>query len=273
KSLIANIDGRVTLLNEKLHIEPVYEVIGNVGPATGNVDFVGTILITGSILDGFKVKAGGDVLVRDAIDGGQIEAKGKVEVIKGIRKAKIKAEEVKANFIEGSTILAKKINIAGDIILSEIQAEELSARKIRGGRVRCSLSIETDESGSSAGIKTRLEVGISPEDKNEMEALIAEITKESNDLTEISLGPKNASEERRAIILAKQEEKSSSLKEKMQRLKVLSAKPIIPGAYISIKKKAYVGTEVVVGKAEYYLTEDRIACEFRLATNGKIEVK
>ncbi|MFH0774882.1 MAG: flagellar assembly protein A, partial [bacterium] len=32
KSLIANIDGRVTLLNEKLHIEPVYEVIGNVGP-------------------------------------------------------------------------------------------------------------------------------------------------------------------------------------------------------------------------------------------------
>ncbi|MBU2461617.1 FapA family protein, partial [bacterium] len=201
KSLIANIDGKVTLLNEKLHIEPVYEVIGDVGPATGNVDFIGTILITGSILEGFKVKAGGDLLVRDAIDGGEIEAKGRVEVVKGIRKAKIKAEEVKANFIEGSTILAKKINIAGDIILSEIQAEELSARKIRGGRVRCSLSIETDESGSSAGIKTRLLVGIDPEDKNKIDALINEITKEKDELSEISLGLKNVSEERRVIVL------------------------------------------------------------------------
>ncbi|MFH0774701.1 MAG: FapA family protein, partial [bacterium] len=272
KSLIANIDGRVTLLNEKLHIEPVYEVIGNVGPATGNVDFVGTILITGSILDGFKVKAGGDVLVRDAIDGGQIEAKGKVEVIKGIRKAQIRAGEVKANFIEGSVVSAKKINILGDIILSDISGEEVSARRIRGGRVRCSLSIETDEVGSSVGIKTRLEVGIVPEDRNEMERLILEMTKEKDELSEISLGLKNVSEERKAIILGKQETISSSLKEKIEALKKLTAKPVIPLAHISIKKKAYIGTEVVVGKAEHYLPEDRTACEFRLA-NGKIEVK
>ncbi|MDI6752277.1 MAG: FapA family protein [bacterium] len=270
KSLIANIDGRVILSGEKVYIEPVYEVIGNVGPATGNIDFVGTVLITGSILDGFKVKAGEDILVRDAIDGGEIEAKGKVEVIKGIRKAQVKAGEVVANFVEGSNISAKKIKIIGDIILSEISGEEVSARKIRGGRVRCSLSIISDEAGSPAFIKTRLEVGISPEDKKEMEALINDITKEKDELVEISLGLKNAPQEKKIALSEKQERLSSSLKEKIEALKVFSARPIIQGAYISIKKKAYVGTEVVVGKAEHHLDEDK-AGEFRLV-NGKIEI-
>jgi uncharacterized protein (DUF342 family) len=271
KSLIANIDGKVILSAEKLCVEPVYEVIGNVGPATGNIDFVGTVLITGSILDGFAVKAGEDILVRDAVDGGRIEAKGKVEVIKGIRKAQVRAGEVRANFIEGSNISAKKIAITGDVVLSEVSAEGFSARKIRGGRVRCSLSITSDEAGSSAGIKTRLEVGINPEDKDEMERLIAEVTKEKDELAETSLSLKNLSPERRETVLERQEKLSSSLKEKIEALKVLSAKPIIQGAYISIKKKAYVGTEVVVGKAEHHISTDK-TIEARLV-NGKVEIK
>ena len=105
-----------------------------------------------------------------------------------------------------------------------------------------------------------------------MERLILEMTKEKDELSEISLSLKNVSEERKAIILGKQETISSSLKEKIERLKELTAKPIIQPCHISIKKKAFVGTEVIIGKAEHTVYEDR-AYEFRLATNGKMEVK
>lgn len=57
-SMYAAIDGLVTLTdNGKINVFPVYEVNGDVDYGTGNIDFVGTVVIRGNVLSGFTVKS------------------------------------------------------------------------------------------------------------------------------------------------------------------------------------------------------------------------
>src|SRR5690606_32591089 len=59
-ALYAAIDGLISLTEDgKVNVFPVYEVKGDVDYSVGNIDFVGTVVIRGNVLTGFKVKAAG----------------------------------------------------------------------------------------------------------------------------------------------------------------------------------------------------------------------
>jgi uncharacterized protein (DUF342 family) len=63
---VATISGKPVLegaFRKYLSVDPVYVVNGDVGINTGNIRFIGNILITGSVLDGFSVDAGGSIEV------------------------------------------------------------------------------------------------------------------------------------------------------------------------------------------------------------------
>jgi len=68
-SLLAGIDGRVEIIDGKIHIYAVYEVSGNVDNSTGNIDFVGNVIIHGNVLTGFEVKSGGYIEVSGRVRG------------------------------------------------------------------------------------------------------------------------------------------------------------------------------------------------------------
>jgi uncharacterized protein (DUF342 family) len=70
----AAIDGQVTVENDKICVVPVIEVDGDVDLSTGNIDFVGNVIVKGSVQSGFCVKAGGDVEIGGTISGGSVEA-------------------------------------------------------------------------------------------------------------------------------------------------------------------------------------------------------
>ena len=71
--MYAAIDGLVTKTEkEKLNVFPVYEVNGDVDYNIGNIDFVGTVVIRGNILTGFRVKASGDIRVTGGIEGAEV---------------------------------------------------------------------------------------------------------------------------------------------------------------------------------------------------------
>jgi Predicted polymerase, most proteins contain PALM domain, HD hydrolase domain and Zn-ribbon domain len=59
--LIAEINGQVIFSNNKISVEPVHRVSGDVGPKTGNIMFLGSVVITGNVLDNYEVKAAGNV--------------------------------------------------------------------------------------------------------------------------------------------------------------------------------------------------------------------
>ena len=54
--LKSKIDGCPTLLENGVRVEPVY-TIRNVDLHSGNIDFLGTVIVTGGILSGMTVKA------------------------------------------------------------------------------------------------------------------------------------------------------------------------------------------------------------------------
>ena len=81
--LKSTIDGCPTLLENGVKVEPVY-TIRNVDLHSGNIDFLGTVIVTGGILSGMTVKADGDIHVKGSVVGVVLLAGGDVIVGGGI---------------------------------------------------------------------------------------------------------------------------------------------------------------------------------------------
>jgi len=95
--------GRITV-REKLDVE------GDVGNATGNLRFPGTVHVAGSVLAGYSLIAGGDVAIAGAVEASLVSSDGCIKVaegIKGARKGTIRARLcIEAAFAEQALLLA-----------------------------------------------------------------------------------------------------------------------------------------------------------------------
>ncbi len=185
-SIVATSDGHAILLEGRVVVAPVFEVRSDVGPETGNIEFVGTVTVRGTVLPGYKVKAGGDVEIYGGVDGGTVEAEGNVTVMYGIQGGGhgriVAGGSVKAKFIENAEVQAGANVWASDgILTSHIDAgqsiEVLGKRgSIIGGRVSAGDRIAARFLGSPMGGATELAVGVAPRIVNELLATRKELT-------------------------------------------------------------------------------------------------
>ncbi len=168
--LYAASNGHVCLSNDCVVVSNVYDV-EDVGNATGNIDYEGTVNIKGNVNSGFKVHAKGDIVVGGVVEGAELEAGGEIILKRGIQgggRAKVKAKgNVVAKFIEGATVSAEGYIRTESILLSNVSAKgeiEVSGKKgfVTGGVVRSLSTITAKTIGSEIGGTTRLEVGIDP---------------------------------------------------------------------------------------------------------------
>ncbi|HPP88553.1 MAG TPA: FapA family protein, partial [bacterium] len=91
--LVSDIDGFASFDGKKLRVDPIYHVNGDVSFETGNITFLGTVIVTGMVRDDFVIRASGDVFV-GAVAAAEIEAEGNVVIrggVSGRDKAIIKA--------------------------------------------------------------------------------------------------------------------------------------------------------------------------------------
>jgi len=114
-SVIASINGQVTLLNNKIHVDPIYEVKGDVDIHTGNILFPGTVIVKGNVEDGFSIKAAGDIEIMGSVGKCLIDAEGDVYIKQGIMGklgGTIKAGgSVWAKFLEQVNVAAGKMSL------------------------------------------------------------------------------------------------------------------------------------------------------------------
>lgn len=179
--IVADINGHVTLIQGLISVLPVYEVKGDVGPATGNINFVGTVVVRGSVLSGFCVRAEQDVEIHGSVDGGVVEAGGNVTVRYGVQgggKGGIKAGgNVVAKFIENAWVHAGgDIGVAQGILHSQLKSGrkvQASGRRgsIIGGSVRAKEEVIARVLGSPFATPTEIEVGASPDLREELDAI------------------------------------------------------------------------------------------------------
>ena len=182
-TVIADINGQVVEVNGKINVEPVYTVDGNVSLKTGNIIFLGTVIVNGNVEDGFSVKAAGNIEVNGTVEKAELDAEGDIIVHQGITgkgNGIIRAgKTLAARFIENTVIEAGDTVIASDgIINSRVDAGRRiicqgKRATIVGGRLRASEEINAKVLGSStAGTETICEVGVDPKTKE----LIARLT-------------------------------------------------------------------------------------------------
>ena len=178
RTVIAEKSGQVLLVNGKITVEEVIEFPG-VNIKSGNVTFMGTVIVRGNVEDGFDVKATGNIEVYGSVGNCHLEAEGDIVISQGVMGRDegtiTTSKSVWARFIQNATIKAGDFVIVNDNIMnSEVSAmKKILVRgkraQIIGGHLFATEEISAKNIGSpGGGTETVLEVGFDPEKKQRL---------------------------------------------------------------------------------------------------------
>jgi len=197
---ISEINGQVFIVGKMITVEPIYTVNGDVNLHTGNVLFLGTVIVKGNVEDGFSVKAAGNIEVMGNAGNCILDAEGDIIVHQGIHgktKGKVTtSKSVYSKFIEHASVDAGENVVAGEgIIHSYVDANQkiiCQGRRasIVGGRLRATEEINAKNIGSVAGSETICEVGYDPKIKERMVEIETLINQRMKELEELDLNIK-----------------------------------------------------------------------------------
>lgn len=171
--LTAEINGQVVFKVGRISVEPVFVVTKDVSLETGNIVFLGSVIIQGSVLDNFEVKAAGNVEVKGTVHKAFIEAEGDIIVHQGISgkdEAKIESTggSVFAKFAQNANVIAERsVVIPEGILHCRVDAGEkiysIGRRaKIAGGLIRAGDEVNAGYLGAEGSTKTVIRVGVNP---------------------------------------------------------------------------------------------------------------
>lgn len=169
--LFAQCDGNVRILKGKILVEPVI-FVNNVGFETGNIRFDGSVVIEGSIADGFVVEAGGDIQVGSSVGKATLKAGGSILLKTGINgngKGIIECGgDLFAKYIESSTvecqrnvlveeaIMHSRIIANRHCVLNGRRSEVIASDLVVGGSFWCK------KMGNFNEAETHLSIGVEP---------------------------------------------------------------------------------------------------------------
>lgn len=272
-SVIADVNGEAIYLNNKINVETVYTINGNIDLKTGNQFFLGTIIIIGNIEDGFSVKATGNIEVRGNVGRAELSAEGDIIVHQGITGkgsgTATAGKSVWAKFIENAKIVAgENVIVSASIINSDIIAEKrivCTGQKqaaIIGGRYMACEEINAKTVGSpTGGAETILEVGSDPKSKIKLDELEAkqkvllrrmeELDKNIYTMNETKRQRKGLPEDKQAV-LNELVQNSNEMKEELSGLKSESESihaylnNLKTHGKVSVSGRIYPGTEIVI---------------------------
>ncbi len=184
--IIAQVAGQALFVENKINVEPVYEVSGDVNLETGNIVFLGTIVVKGNIEDGFSVKAAGDIEIYGSVGKAEVEADNNIIVKQGImgkEEAIIKAgNNLYAKFIENAKVfVSNDVIVREQIIFSQVDAGGrviVNGKRgyVLGGRIRVAQELNSKNIGAKAYTDTFIESGIDPKSKQKLQDLEEELT-------------------------------------------------------------------------------------------------
>ena len=186
--LITACEGNLSFRSGRFHVEKILNISGNVDNSVGNIDFTGSVSIKGDVLEGFTVRAKGDITVMGIVEGATLTAVGNIILYKGMRGMKTGILEaggdITAKFLEDCRIYAKGDIQAEYIINSDVSCGNnltLTGRRAAfiGGVCSVYNQMNVKTVGAMSQITTLVTLGVTPQLLEEVEALkkeIAEIT-------------------------------------------------------------------------------------------------
>lgn len=287
-NLYSTIDGHVTITDNKVTVNPVLTITGDIDFSTGDIDFAGNVCISGSVNSGFKVKSGGDIEIRGFIEGAEVIAGGSIMVrggITGCLKTLIKAgNSIYAHFVENSRLDAgRDVIIREAIMQSYIKAGisvKVGNRKalIVGGIIQAGREVEAKIIGSQLATQTVIEVGVNPYFRDEYQKLNQAINEKKKVLDSLNhnlqvfqrrgISPENLSEKKR-MGLIKMLDRIKSLRKELEQIterKLFLENEFqkVQMAKIRVLKVVYPGVRISIGQSNYIVNDPIKYSEFVL---------
>lgn len=297
--LRATSTGQPVLLRDSVKVEPVIKTPG-VNVSTGNITFVGSLVINGDVQSGMHVKVDGDVTVHGTVEAAIIEAGGSITVNGGIvgqnaqqresnangEQAKLHAKaNVRAKYAENALIIAEQSVYIDEAViecditaLNRVEIGVRGRRKgyIMGGRVRATLGIKAEYLGGAGSRQTRVQVGVNPllqQRIDEKKAQIAALAKEEADLNKLIRFLADKPDKQDVVVKAK-----NTMRRLLDRRRECFAEEralvadanLSESAKVEVSAGVYSGTTVNIGKQSTFVTEDSGFGVFRLEENQLI---
>lgn len=166
--VFASMDGQVDYSQGRINVFETLYIKENVDNSTGNINVAGNVIISGRVLSGFMVQATGNIQIHGGLGSVRLIAGGDIILRGGIIGGNISCEgDLTSKFIENCKVFVKG-DIKTDYIMnSNVQCGKNlyainSISKIVGGRYLVGENIEANIIGSKANVKTYIELGTDP---------------------------------------------------------------------------------------------------------------
>lgn len=165
--LLAAVNGYVYYdAQGKITVKTLLNIRRDVDYATGNISFVGDVVVHGAVRSGFSVK-GRNLLVKGPVEGANLEASGSMQIHAGVRgdnQAVIRAKDsIKIKFCENAQISAgKNLLVEGSVMHCKLYVGNALAvkDKLIGGETTCRRLIHVGgQLGGGLGTVTSLVLG------------------------------------------------------------------------------------------------------------------
>lgn len=273
-------DGRIYRDDDKIIIDRIYIVKGDLDIEEGNIRFNGDVEVRGDVRSGLEIRTDGDIFVHGHVGSCTLIAGGNITIRKGVqgrRKCQITAgKDIACSFVERCSINAGGNVYADSILDSEVAAKQqviVSSRKglVLGGIVSGTQGIRAKEAGNEAGTATALQVGMVAEEMQRAAELVQQhhrVTEEVElldrnlklyDSLEGSRRTKETEATRMKILRAKviKTTEQKKIAEQLVRLNEEIRRARLQ-AHVRISGAVYAGVRVNIGKAWY---EVKDACK------------
>lgn len=282
--LTSKVNGHVTLVEGRVFVSNVLE-LENVDISTGNVEYDGSVTISGNVQSNFSVVAKGNIVVNGLVEGAYLEAGGDIIIARGMvgrSKGELKAGgNVVAKFLENT-----KVTAAGDVTTESILHStvmsghdvSVDGRRgfIAGGRVCAANQVNVKTLGSQLGTTTIIEVGADPVTKakfQEMQKSVAELTRIVKSLEPIiatyaqkrKQGEKFTQEQVKYIssVLKLKEQKAAELDNASREMKAMQEfLEQQANAQVIVRGEVFPGTTIVIGDVSMAVPSDMKYCKF-----------
>ena len=182
---------------DRFEVVEILEVRGDVDFHTGHIDFPGKVVVTGTVLTGFKVRCY-DLEVREMEPGSQVEVRDNLTVEGGIMGSEVTVGgNLVARFIRDSRVVAKgDVICENEIVQSRVEAQGLVVVTLTDGRIVNSQvagvkGVAAGEIVSSGSPHTVIRLGVSPEFEQEIYSLrkkVKDLEDEAERLNELLIG-------------------------------------------------------------------------------------
>ncbi len=286
-SLLVAKNGNLTCKNNKWSVDTTFSLDGNVDISSGNIDFIGELIIKGDVTEGFSVSGREGVTIYGTVVRATVKSDSDVVIKQGAIGSTITAKgSLSVNFAESSVITCSNSLKTSSLMFCEVFCDgeiDVSSGNglITGGRITSTKNIDAKVIGSKNFVPTNIIVGnnaILTEEKNKiieyvntLDVQIEDCTKIVSFLTALQQANGPLSKEKNDIFVSAEHTQKIDMQKKLEALNriaeidlILETKQVL---FIKCRSELFPGVKATINNDVITVKDEYTRCLITLVEN------